>query len=169
MPYWGLVVTSDSVKRGEKPDRVTPLVADVLARAVETLVYRTVVGNSRVEVLYAVLSAIQAGAEIVLVTGGTGPGPRDVSIDAVERIADKALPGIGEEFRRRSLESGVANALISRAGAYVFEGRAIVVSPGSPDAVSKMLDIVLPVARHLVEQLRGHRHGAGGHSHSGKE
>lgn len=158
MPYWGLVVTSDSVKRGEKEDRVTPMVAEALAREGETLVYNAVVGNDKVEILYAIASALQAGADIVLVTGGTGPGPRDVAADVASGLAERELPGIGEEFRRRSLEHGVRNAVLSRASAYVFSRRLIVVSPGNPDAVSTMLSILLPVAGHLVEQLRGAKH-----------
>lgn len=158
MPYWGLVVTSDSVKRGEKEDRVTPLVAEALSREGETLVYNAVVGNDPVEILYALASAMQAGADIVLVTGGSGPGPRDVSADIAARLAERELPGIGEEFRRRSLEKGVANALLSRASGYVFAGRVIVVSPGSPDAVSTMLSLLLPVAGHLAAQAQGAKH-----------
>jgi molybdenum cofactor biosynthesis protein B len=165
LPYWGLVVTSDSVKRGEKEDRVTQLVAESLARAGETLVYNTVAGNSLVEILYAIASALQAGAEIVLVTGGSGPGPSDVAADLAARLGEKQLPGIGEEFRRRSLEKGVANAVLSRASAYVFAGRVIVVSPGSPDAVATMLSVLLPVAGHLVEQVKGAKHHHGGHGH----
>jgi len=158
LPYWGLVVTSDSVKQGRKEDRVSPLVADILAREGQTLVYRAVVGNDPVEILYAIAAAMQAGADIVLVTGGSGPGPRDLSADIARRLADRELPGIGEEFRRRSLEKGVANALLSRAGGFVYAGRVLVVSPGSPDAVSTMLSLLLPVAGHLVEQARGARH-----------
>lgn len=159
--YWGLIVTSDSVKKGLKEDRVTPLVIERLEREGHSLVYKTVVGNDPVELIYALGSALLAGAEIVLVTGGSGPRPQDVSVDVVSRLASRELPGIGEEFRRRSLERGVANALLSRATAFVVEGRLVIVSPGSPDAVATMLDVVLPVAGHAVEQLRGKGHGHG--------
>lgn len=160
MVYWGLVVTSGRVKENPSLDRVTPLVKRILGEHGHSLVYRTIVGNDRVEILYAITSALMAGAEVVLVTGGTGPGPRDVSVDVVERVADRVLPGVGEEFRRRSLGRGVANAVMSRAGGYVFGDRLILVSPGNPDAVETMLELVLPVVGHLVEQLRGrpHRH-----------
>ncbi len=158
MPYWGLVVTSDRVREKPQEDRVTPLVQEALRRAGEALVYRSIVGNNPVDILYAVLSALEAGADIVLVTGGTGPGPRDISADLVARLADRELPGVGEEFRRRSLEKGVKHALLSRAAAYTFTDRLIVVSPGNPDAVSTMLSILLPVAQHLVDQLRGKKH-----------
>ncbi|MET1128542.1 MAG: molybdopterin-binding protein [Thermoproteota archaeon] len=160
MVRWGLVVTSDSVKRGEKEDRVTPLVEERLKEAGHSLVYRAVVGNDPIEIYYALFSALRQGADVVLLTGGTGPNPRDITSMLVDRVCDKKLPGIGEEFRRRSISAGVLNALMSTALGCVFSNRLVVASPGNPDAVSTMLDVLLPVVVHLLEQASGASHGA---------
>lgn len=150
---FGLVVTSDSVKRGEKVDEITPLVEKAVESHGHKLVYRAVVGNDMGEIQLAVLEAIvRRGAQVVIVTGGTGPRPLDVSVDAVERLAQRVLPGIGEEFRRRSLEQ-TSHALLSRAGAYIVHGRLVVVCPGKPAAVKLMLDILFPIVGHLVHEL----------------
>ncbi|NOZ88694.1 MAG: molybdenum cofactor biosynthesis protein MoaB [Crenarchaeota archaeon] len=156
--YWALVITSDRIKENPDEDQITPIVTSFLEKHGDTLVYRAVAGNNPAEILHAIASAVLAGAEAILVTGGTGPNPRDVTVDLVARIADRELPGIGEEFRRRSLQKGVANALLSRATAYTFQDRLIVVSPGNPDAVQTMLETVHPIAAHAVEQLRGAKH-----------
>lgn len=150
----GLVVTSDSVKKGLKRDEVTPLVEEVLARRGYRLVYRGVAGNDAAEVQLHVLRAIvEARADLVLVTGGTGPRPRDVSVDAVAALASRELPGIGEEFRRRSLRE-TRYALLSRASCFIVHGSLVAVSPGSPSAVKTMLEVLLEVAGHAVHELR---------------
>ena len=150
---FGLVVTSDSVKRGEKRDEITPLVEEAVASHGHQLVYKAVVGNSVEEIQLAVLEAIvRRGAQVVIVTGGTGPRPADLSVDAVEQLAQRVLPGIGEEFRRRSLKQ-TPHALLSRAGAYIVHGRLVVVCPGKPAATKLMLDILFPIVGHLVHEL----------------
>ena len=156
--YWALVITSDRVKREPERDMITPLVKDMLDKSGHSLVYRTIVGNSFAEILHGISNAMLAGADIILVTGGTGPNPRDISVDIVSRLADRELPGIGEEFRRRSIARKVKNAVMSRASAYIVDGRLVVVSPGNPDAVETMMGVLLDVADHLVEQLHGKKH-----------
>ncbi len=153
---WALVVTSDAVKQGRRRDEVTPLVMKLLGRAGHRLVYHTVVGNNEAEIQYRVLQAIvEAKADVVLVTGGTGPRPRDVSVDAVEKLATRSLPGLGELFRRLSAESIGLRAYLSRASAYIVHGSLVVVSPGSPQAVELMLEkVLLPVVGHIVYELR---------------
>lgn len=155
---WALVVTSDRVKREPEHDKITPLVKNILDRNGYSLVYRTITGNNYAEILSGIANAMLADADIILVTGGTGPNPQDISVDIVSRLADRELPGIGEEFRRRSIGNNVKNAMISRASAYIVNGRLIVVSPGNPDAVETMMNILLEVAEHLVEQLHGKKH-----------
>lgn len=164
--YWALIITSDRVKKEPGLDRVTPLVTEFLEKHGESIVYRAVAGNDPAEILHALAAALLSGADVVLLTGGTGPNPRDVTVDIVSRLADAELPGVGEEFRRRSLERGVANALLSRAGAFRVYGRLVVVSPGNPDAVKTMLEIIYPVAAHAVEQIKGKKHSHQGH-HAG--
>ena len=155
---WALIVTSDRVKANPNLDRVTPLVREELSSPGHTLVYTAIAGNDPVEILYTIASGLREGADVLLVTGGTGPNPRDISADIVYKLCDRPLPGVGEEFRRRSIARGVVNAMLSRAGACGFAGRLIAVSPGNPDAVREMLQILLVVAEHAVEQLRGAKH-----------
>ncbi len=100
---WGLIVTSESVLEGVKRDQVTPLVKSIVEEAGHSLVYSIVVGNDPLYIQYHVLKAIvERGAQVVLVTGGTGPSPRDVSVEAVRALASRELPGVGEAFRLAS-------------------------------------------------------------------
>jgi molybdenum cofactor biosynthesis protein B len=152
---WCLVVTSDRVYRGELDDKVTPLVKKLLGERGFRLAATEIVPNDKARIQLAVLTHIVHGCDVVLVTGGTGPRSKDVSVDAVSQLADRELPGIGEAFRLASREKIGIRAVLSRASAYIVHGKLVVVSPGNPDAVSVMVkDVLLPVIGHLVYELR---------------
>jgi len=160
MAEWSLIVTSDHVYEGRKKDEVTPLVEEELRRAGHTLAYKTVVPNNASKIKVEVVKACER-APIVLVTGGTGVSPRDVSIDAVSSIASTRVPGFGEAHRRLSWEEVGERSMLSRADAFIVDaGRRcfVAVSPGNPNAVSVALRLLIPVADHIAEQLEGTPH-----------
>jgi molybdenum cofactor biosynthesis protein B len=157
-PEYCLVVTSDKVYRGEKRDEVTPLVRSMLEARGRRLAWSVVAPNRGYEIAEAVREAASR-CRVVLVTGGTGPSPRDISVDVVERMAVRRLPGLGEEFRRRSLKAAGPFALVSRADAFILPpGSLVFVSPGSPDAVRTALEMLLELDSHLVEEIAGKGH-----------
>lgn len=92
--------------------------------------------------------------ECLVVTGGTGVAPRDVTVDAVQPLFDRELPGFGELFRNLSYAEVGAVALLSRAAAGILRGRPVFLLPGSPAAVELALTrLILPAIGHLVDQL----------------
>lgn len=92
--------------------------------------------------------------ECLVVTGGTGVAPRDVTVDAVQPLFDRELSGFGELFRNLSYTEVGAVALLSRAAAGIQCGRPVFLLPGSPAAVELALTrLVLPVVEHLLDQL----------------
>lgn len=96
--------------------------------------------------------------DVVVVDGGTGISPRDVTPEAVVPFLEKELPGFGEAFRRLSAAEIGPRAFLSRALAGVAYGKLVFVLPGSPHAVSLALkELILPVLGHGVFELRrGH-------------
>jgi len=157
MVSFGLVVTSDHVYRGEKRDEVTSLVKERLAKEGRQLVFATVVPNDASTIRSSVLDAVSR-ADVVLVSGGTGPSPKDLSYDVVKQLASKELPGFGEIFRLKSLDEVGYEAILSRVSAFVVGQSLVVVVPGSPSAMRLALDILTPVAKHAVEQIHGEPH-----------
>lgn len=92
--------------------------------------------------------------ECLVVTGGTGVAPRDVTVDAVRPLFDRELPGFGELFRNLSYTEIGAAALLSRATAGILRNRPVFLLPGSPAAVELALTrLILPVIGHLFDQL----------------
>ena len=94
-------------------------------------------------------------ADVLIITGGTGVSPRDVTIEAVEPLFSKAVPGFGELFRMLSFAEIGSAALMSRAAAGLV-GRVVVFAlPGSAKAVDlAMTRLVIPELGHLVGQAR---------------
>ncbi len=95
-------------------------------------------------------------ADAIVLTGGTGLAPRDVTPEAVEELLDKRIDGFGEEFRRRSWEQVGAKAMLSRAVAGVVAGTVVIVVPGSPRAVQLAAPLLVEMLPHAVEQASGH-------------
>jgi len=103
-----------------------------------------------------VRSAASDGAiDVIILTGGTGITPRDVTPEAVESVLEKKLEGFGEEFRRRSWDQIGPRAMLSRATAGVLRGSVVVSLPGSTKAVELGVALLAPVLSHMVDLATG--------------
>ena len=95
------------------------------------------------------------GVDVVVLTGGTGFSPRDVTIDAVRPLLDQPIEGFGELFRALSYQQVGAAAMLSRATAGLVGDKAVFLLPGSPKAVSLAMEkLILPEVGHLLGQAR---------------
>lgn len=95
------------------------------------------------------------GVDLVVLTGGTGFSPRDVTAEAVTPLLERPIEGFGELFRMLSFKQVGAAAMLSRAGAGLAGTRAVFYLPGSPKAVAlAMAELILPEAGHLLSQAR---------------
>jgi molybdenum cofactor synthesis domain-containing protein len=106
----------------------------------------------------ALRDAVRAGYDVVLTTGGTGLGPRDLTPDVTRRVLDREVPGVSEAVRAAGLAAGVDNAMLSRGIAGVA-GRTLIVNlPGAGRAARDGLAVIAPVLRHAVDQIAGGDH-----------
>ena len=95
--------------------------------------------------------------DVLLTTGGTGIGPRDNTPEATQAVADRMVPGISEEKRRKGLEH-TPTAVLSRGAAAVRTKTLIVNLPGSPKGAVESLEAVAHLLPHAVKVLHGARH-----------
>ena len=87
----------------------------------------------------ALIELVDAGCSLVLTTGGTGPAPRDVTPEATLAVADKVMPGFGEQMRQISLKF-VPTAILSRQCA-VIRGKSLIINlPGQPKSIQETLE-----------------------------
>jgi len=98
--------------------------------------------------------ADKTGCDLIVTTGGTGIGPRDVTPEATRQVLDKELPGFGELMRMQSFAK-VRTSILSRATAGA-RGRSLIVNlPGKPSAVTECLEVLADAVREGVEHLQG--------------
>ena len=120
-----------------------------------------VVPDDKSAIQQAVLGEIAKGCRLILTTGGTGVGPRDVTPEAVRGIASRELPGFGETLRRESLKS-TPNALLSRSLAAAVGPALVICLPGNPAGAVECLGFVAEAVPHCLDLLEGlpegHRH-----------
>ena len=153
-----LVLTvSDRSARGERPDATGPRVAARL-RELGHEAHVRIVPDEAVEIAEAV-SAAATDHELIVVAGGTGLGPRDVTPQAVAAVLDYEIPGFGELMRAEGRRS-TPLATLSRSLAGVAGASLVLVVPGSPRGAIESLDAVAPLLPHALETLAGEDHRA---------
>ncbi|MEJ5031292.1 molybdopterin adenylyltransferase [Comamonas sp. MYb21] len=137
----GLVSISDRASRGVYEDKGLPALQDWLGRALRNpLQYETrLIADEEALISQTLIELVDAGCALVLTTGGTGPAPRDVTPEATLAVADKVMPGFGEQMRQISLQF-VPTAILSRQVA-VIRGSSLVINlPGQPKAIAQTLE-----------------------------
>lgn len=149
-----VITVSDRASAGEYADTGGPLAANILA-AQGFSADVVLVPDDEDRIAAAIRGAAGAGADVVITTGGTGLGPRDVTPEATAPLIDRPAPGIAEAVRRAGT---VPTAALSRGLAGVV-GRTLVVNlAGSMGAVREGLAALEPLLSHAVSQLHGGDH-----------
>jgi len=149
-----VITVSDSRHAGQNPDQSGPAVASLLRKAGYELAPVTIVPDERDQIGAAIKDAVVAGYALIVTTGGTGLGPRDVTPEATAAVLDFEVPGLAEAMRAAGLQKTPLAAL-SRAVAGVRGGSLIVNLPGSVRGATESLEAVLPALEHAVRLTRG--------------
>jgi len=152
-----VIACSDSAAAGVAADTSGPLAAGLLADLGHEVTRVTVVPDDAGTIAAAVRAAIAEGARVVVLTGGTGAGPRDVTPEALRSGGLRELPGLGEAIRAASRER-VPAADLSRTLGGILDGAVVLALPGSPGGVRDGLAAVGALLEHAVAMASGGGH-----------
>jgi molybdopterin adenylyltransferase len=154
----GLVSISDRASAGVYKDEGIPSLKEWLTAAIAAPEWRdeTRLIADEQPVIEATLKELvdEKGCSLVLTTGGTGPAPRDVTPEATLAVADKVMPGFGEQMRAVSLKY-VPTAILSRQVAVVRKKALIINLPGQPKAIRETLDGVFAAVPYCIDLIGG--------------
>ncbi|MFI4926764.1 MAG: molybdopterin adenylyltransferase [Burkholderiales bacterium] len=137
----GIVSISDRAAGGVYEDKGLPALREWLSKALRNPITfeERLIPDEKDRISATLVELVDAGCALVLTTGGTGPAPRDVTPEATLAIADKEMPGFGEQMRQISLRF-VPTAILSRQVA-VIRGKSLVINlPGQPKAIQETLE-----------------------------
>lgn len=137
----GIVSISDRASSGTYEDKGLPALKEWLGRALKNPVTfeARLIPDEQAGISAALIELVDAGCSLVLTTGGTGPALRDVTPEATLAVADKEMPGFGEQMRQISL-SFVPTAILSRQVAVIRGSSLIINLPGQPKAIAETLE-----------------------------
>jgi molybdopterin adenylyltransferase len=153
-----ILTISDSCSKGQREDISGQTIKEALPSDKFEISDYKVVADQRKSIADELIRfSDDVKADIVLTTGGTGLGPRDVTPEATADVCQKMVPGLAEAMRSEGLKK-TKNAMLSRGAAGIRGNTLIINLPGSPKGVKESLEAVLDVLPHAVKMMSGAGH-----------
>jgi molybdopterin adenylyltransferase len=148
-----VITISTSVAAGTTEDLSGEALAELARQVGADIIANEVVSDDQRAIEAALRRQIEAGAELILTTGGTGLTPDDVTPEATRAVIDRDAPGFAEAMRAESLKY-TPMGIVSR-GVSGTAGRTLIVNfPGNPKAIGQLFPVIAPTLEHAVATLK---------------
>ena len=152
----GILTISDKGSQGKRHDTSSEAIREILLKTEFTVSAYAIVPDEVEQIVKKLVNwTDEDKIDIILTTGGTGLGPRDVTPEATLSVIDKIIPGFAEAMRAESLKI-TSRAMLSRAVAGSRKRCLIINLPGSPKAVRECIGVILPALPHALDILQNH-------------
>jgi len=153
-----VLTISDSCTEGNREDVSGQTIIDMLSEETFEVCEKNIVADDHEEIVNVLKKlSDEQGIDVVLTTGGTGLGPRDVTPEATASVCERMAPGFSEILRIEGFKK-TPKAILSRGISGMRKSTLIINLPGSPKAVRECLEIILDVIPHAVKMMRGGGH-----------
>lgn len=153
-----VLVVSDSTAAGKRMDKSGRTIKERLEECRVEVVDILVVPDEAEQIEAALRRHVADGTDLVITTGGTGLGPRDVTVEASSQVVERLVPGISEAMRSHGFQR-TPRATLSRGLAGVAGQTLILNLPGSSNGARESLDALFPGVLHIIPMIRGGGHG----------
>lgn len=148
-----IVTLSDKGSKGEREDKSGEVIRTMLQQINTSIVAYEIIPDEK-DLIIKKLREFSKLSDLIITTGGTGVGPRDITPEATRAVIEKELPGFGEAMRMEGMKH-TPRAMGSRAVAGIYQQTLIINLPGSPKGVAENLSVVLPVIPHTINLIKG--------------
>ena len=152
-----ILVCSDSLAAGQGSDRSGEVIREKLVQLGITVEEKQIVPDAVEAIQAAANRFVAQGVDLLLITGGTGLSPRDVTPEALEPLLDRRIPGVEEAIRSYG-QQRLATAMLSRSVAGQIGKTLVLALPGSPAGAAEGMDAVFPALLHAFSVVEGARH-----------
>ena len=156
-PKVGVITLSDDVSSGKNKDKSGPILIRGFTDLGCSIEQEKVLPDGSDELISTIQNWIKDGVELIITTGGTGLGPRDLTIQTLEGIFDSKLPGVEQTLHAYG-RGKVKTAMLSRLTAGVVDGAIVICLPGSTGAVKDALNVLIPTIFHTFHMMKGEKH-----------
>ena len=156
-PAVGIITMSDGVAAGKREDKSGEILSDGFKNAGCPIQKQLVLPDGSEELKEIIQSWIDSGVELIITTGGTGLGPRDLTIPLIETMFNSRLPGIEQALHAYGREK-LATASLSRLVAGIVGASIVICLPGSPGAARDGLTVLIPTIFHAFHMIKGEGH-----------
>jgi len=151
----GILTISDKGSRGEREDLSGKVIEELVKKIKGEVKYYRIIPDEKDIIQEELIKTVDnLNLDLILTTGGTGLGKRDVTPEATLAIIEKEIPGISEIIRVKSFKK-TNRAILSRGMAGIRKESLIINLPGSPKGVRESLEIILDALPHGLEILKG--------------
>ena len=156
-PSVGIITMSDSISADKSEDKSGPILVKGFADSGCKADHQKVLPDGSEELIPTIESWIKDGVGLIITTGGTGLGPRDLTLQLVENKFDSKLPGIEQALHAYG-RGKVKTAMLSRLTAGAINGAIVICLPGSTGAVKDALKVLIPTIFHSFHMMKGEKH-----------
>lgn len=156
-PNVGIITLSDSVSAGTRQDISGKILADGFLDSGCSIKHRVALEDGSKQLVPLITQWVNSGVELILTSGGTGLGPRDLTIETIDELFDSKLTGIEQALHSYG-RGKVKTAMLSRLTAGLFKGAIIIALPGSKGAANDALKVLIPTIFHSFHMMRGEQH-----------
>ena len=151
-----VIVCSDTIAAGKKEDKAGKAIIAHLERYAVPATY-TIIPDEVADIQNHIKQAVNENTSLVLITGGTGLSPRDVTPEAVRPLLDREIEGIAETIRSYG-QDRTPYSMLSRSVAGTIGNSLVIALPGSTKGATESMDAVFPAVFHILKMLKGGRH-----------